>query len=182
MGYEKFVKNIFPFIGNQYSGKLEESKINYKQLIITLDDLTAMYKENSKGAFIDFTQNKLVAEKRVQDKSSLNGKLGLSFQKGIDSWKDVSVIYINDIVKVSIYHFVDMDKKDESIEALFGKDTPFTFYMRSETIEEKDITSDMLGLKYIKFEKIDNSTFAINYILGDVPPSPIPEGEPEEEE
>ena len=122
MGYEKFVKHIFPFIGNQYRGKLEEGKINYKQLIITLSDLSDMYKENSKGALIDFTQNKLVAEKRVQDKSSLNGKLGLSFQKGIDSWKDVSVIYIDDIVRTcsfTIHNEKEFNEtKDKIIESV----------------------------------------------------------------
>ena len=106
MGYEKFVKNIFPFIGNQYSGKPEESKINYKQLTITLSDLTDMYKESSKCAFIDFTQNKIVAERRVQEPSSLNNKLGLMFDKGVDSWEDVSVLYVNDVAKNDIYFFL----------------------------------------------------------------------------
>lgn len=66
MGYEKFVKKIFPFIGNKYNADSEnkEEPSNIKQLIITLVDLNDMYKESSTGAFIDFTQNKIVAEKK----------------------------------------------------------------------------------------------------------------------
>lgn len=120
-------------------------------------------------------------KKRVQDPSSLNGKLGLIFDKGVDSWEDVSVLYVNDVAEGDIYFFIDVEKEDESIEALFGKDTPFTFFSNGEDAEEKDITPDILMLKYIKFEKIDSNTFVINYTLGDVPPSPIPEGEPEVE-
>ena len=57
MGYEKFVKHIFPFIGNQYrEGEETEVKTRF---VITLDEIISTFEQEDKMFMLDSKKGEL---------------------------------------------------------------------------------------------------------------------------
>ena len=161
MGYEKFVKRIFPFIGNQYaniedSGKEEE----YSKIIVTLDELTKFFD----GAVIDFVKGELNND--IEDQALVNHKLAVGgIDENPESLESFGLLYVNDVTNNDIYSYVDLEKEISNITAIFSKEAPYVFYREGEAddLVSKTITAEMLGLTYLKFERLDDTSFVILY-------------------
>jgi len=179
MGYEKFVKKVFPFVGNQYNIADEEKKSEKKTLIITLEELI----NKSKGSVVDFAAGKLLGKEEVTDPSSiLNHFMIMRYtSKPEPTINDFYCVYPMSINPQAIY--ISFEGEDRGINVLFGKETPYTFHIMNESEgapETLEITPDMLGLKYVKFIELDETQFAIEYELGENL-KPIEPTEPEGE-
>ena len=188
MGYEQFVRKIFPFVGNQYNIADEEKNNEKKTLIVTLEELI----NKSKGCVVDFAAGKLLGKEEVTDPSSiLNHFMFMPINNSPETVNDFDCMYPIDQQTVYVSFEGDFETEDASIAAMFGKEAPYTFHLltTSESAPETlEITSDMLGLKYVKFIKLDDTQFAIEYELGEnlkpiegPEPAPQPEPEPEPE-
>ena len=178
MGYERFVRKVFPFVGNQYNIADEEKKSEKKTLIVTLEELI----NKSKGSVVDFARGKLLGQEEVTDPSSvLNHFILKSIVGKPETINEFGCVYPMSINPQAIY--VSFEGEDRGINVLFGKETPYTFHIMGESEdapETLEITPDMLGLKYVKFIELDDTQFAIEYELGENL-KPIETTEPEGE-
>lgn len=165
MGYEQFVRKIFPFVGNQYNIADEEKKSEKKTLIVTLEELI----NKSTGCIVDFAAGKLLGREDISDPLSvLNHFMFMPLAGSPETVNDFDCVYPMSIKPQAIY--VSFEGEDRGINVLFGKETPYTFHIMNQSEgapETLEITPDMLGLKYVKFVELDETQFAIEYELGE---------------
>lgn len=176
MGYEQFVRKIFPFVGNQYNIADEEKKSEKKTLIVTLEELI----NKSKGTVVDFARGKLLGQEEVADPSSvLNHFMFMPIVNSPETVNDFDCMYLVDPQTAYVSFEGDFETEDSSIAAIFGKEAPYTFHLLTTSEgapETLEITPDMLGLKYVKFIKLDDTQFVIEYELGEnLKPTESPE-------
>lgn len=180
MGYEKFVKNIFPFIGNQYTG-IEENTDKSYQIIVTLDELKNAYSISITGAIIDFKKNRLVWQNEVKEPADILNKLMIMLAKNPETLNDVGLVLPVSLEPQLIYMAADLELQEEDISVLFNKDTPYTFYNMENIEETIQVTNDLLGVESIKITGLGTDRFVISYKASGVNPEPAPQPEPEPE-
>ena len=182
MGYERFVRKVFPFIGNQYNIADEEKKSEKKTLIVTLEELINI----GDGCIVDFAAGKLLGKEEVADPSSvLNHFMFMPINSSPETVNGFDCMYPVDPQAVYVSFEGDFETEEASIAAVFDKEAPYTFHLLTTSEgapETLEITPDMLGLKYVKFIKLDDTQFAIEYELGEnLKPIESPETTPVEE-
>ena len=171
MGYEKFVKHIFPFIGNQYrEGEETEVKTRF---VITLDEIISTFEQEDKMFMLDSKKGELVKaesdfEEYVKDKEKVVGlencHLGFSFMEGAaNTIDDVACLYIKDMS--------DIENSDVGfcrVEDLVEHQLPIEFTNLKDDESGPEfitVTTEDLELKEIKFSCPDDKTLVCEFIL-----------------
>ena len=183
MGYEKFVKNIFPFIGNQYTNVEENNDKSY-QIVVTLDELKNAYSLSNTGAIIDFKKNRLVWQNEVKEQTDVLNKLMIMLSGTPEDLDDVALALPISLDPYLIYMAEDLELESESISVLFDKDTPYTFYNIEKPGDTIQVTNELLGVESIKITGLGTDGtdgFVISYKASGGNPEPAPQPEPEPE-
>ena len=154
MGYEKFVKKIFPFIGNQYSNAGEETS-GYKKIDLIVGEIIA----DGMMCYINFDSGKAVLIPEDDSAEALNHLIiyaieGESEEGGIES---VGLAYLTlNGQELNIWY--------SNQNQLEGNNLPWNCDVLDSSkgkIRTDVITADMLGVKeaVVKF----NPDFDVNH-------------------
>ena len=151
MGYERFVKKIFPFIGNQYSNAGEETS-GYKKIDLIVGEVIA----DDSICYIDFNQGKAIVVPDEEIEKALN-HLILFAKDGEAGIESVGLAYLTLDGQVAYFWYSAQDKLD-------GNNLPWDCEVLDSgrrRIRADVITADMLGIKdaMVKF----NPDFDINH-------------------
>ena len=139
MGYEKFVKHIFPFIGNQYNKVVEEggdSEFNKIDIIVgevVVDDSIC---------YIDFNQGKAVVVPDEETEKALN-HLIIFAKEGEESIESVGLAYLV-LDEQNIYFWYSSQNQ------LDGNELPWDCEVLdsgARILRTDVITADMIGVK-----------------------------------
>ena len=156
MGYEQFVKKVFPFIGKQYRTD-EELKTVAGTIAINVNELAAL--PDHKVAVFNFETSSLdIMDVSDADLNKLNGKLALSLMDSEAEYfiNHVMLIYVEDMSKSLIY-FIGVE------DAAAIHETPFPMSIISE--EGKTITfeANLVGADSITVDVIDSKNAVLGY-------------------
>ena len=158
MGYEVFIKKIFPFIGRQYNTtEGEEPKTITGTIKVNVDELAALPDHNV--AVFNFETSSLdILDVSDEDLNKLNGKLALSLMDSEAEYliNHVIFIYVEDISK-SLMYFIGAE------DAATIHETPFP--MSSISGEGQTITfeANLVGADSITVDIIDSKNAELNY-------------------
>ncbi len=151
MGYEKFVKKIFPFIGNQYNDVEEREKKHFQGEI----RVSAQQIEEKQGIvlYVNF-KNGTIGELSEQEPAKLVGKLclGLTEAEETHSFRNIQLFYPKTLESSNIF--------TDTASNLIFRDKPYilTSLEGEHTMELK---GELFGLEDITLEEAENDTLVI---------------------
>ena len=156
MGYEKFVKKVFPFIGKQYRTD-EELKTIAGTITISVDELAAL--PDNKVAVFNFETSSLdIIDVSDEDLNKLNGKLALSLMDSEAEYliNHVMLIYVEDMNK-SLLYFIGLE------DAATIHETPFPMSTISGEGETITFEANLVGVDSITVDIIDSKNAVLGY-------------------
>ena len=151
MGYEKFVKKVFPFIGNQYRGAEESSGDEYNKIDLIVGEVIV----DDAVCYIDFNQGKPIIIPNGEFEKALNHLIMFS-KDGKESIESIGLTYLTLDGQTTYFWYSAQDQ-------LEGNNLPWDCEVLDSgmrRVRTDVITADMLGVKdaFVKF----NPDFDVN--------------------
>ena len=151
MGYEQFVKKIFPFIGNQYGGIEEQEGKHFQgEIRVSVQQIA-----DKQGFILYFNfKNGTIEEAREEETEKFTGKLCLGFTEveGAPTFRNIQLIYPRRLEASNIFA--------ETAFNLISRDKPYilTALNGEHTIE---LNGELFGLEDITLEEAENDTLVV---------------------
>ena len=163
MGYEKFVKHIFPFIGNKYDNE-NESKTPSK-FVLTLDEIITTLEQEDK-IFMFNSKNGELLKVPAEIGEGIPGlescHLAFSLMEGAaNTIGDVACLYVKDMSDIE-----NTDAGLCTVEDLVEHQLPMEFQNLNageSGAEFITVTTEDLELKEIKFSCPDDKTLVCEF-------------------
>jgi len=152
MGYGKFVRKIFPFIGNQYQG-IEETEEKHFQGEIRVS-LKEIQDARENALYFDFKKGVIGSISR-SEMNKLVGKLCLNVTEAEDepSFRNIQLIYVKGLSQDKLFGM-------EASRLIFnGK--PYILKSLDDIETPLELNGALVGLEDITLEKAENDTLVV---------------------
>lgn len=153
MGYERFVRKVFPFIGNQYQGiEGTEEKHFQGEIRVSLKEIQDAAGENA--LYFDFKKGVIGSISR-SEMNKLVGKLCLNVTEAEDepSFRNIELIYVKGLSQDKLFGM-------EASRLIFhGK--PYILKSLDDTETPLELNGALVGLEDITLEEAENDTLVV---------------------